>query len=106
MEYTSTIISATKTFLQEDGTFFLDVAFEINKGDERLDEKRLAFPLETSSETILEAVGKYVANYAAEAEAKIANAERDAAEAQADATIAEIVGKEITPDINTPETST
>lgn len=106
MEYTSTIIGATKTFLQEDGSQFLDVAFEINKGNERLDEKRIAFPLDATPETILEEIGKYVANYAAEAEARIANAERDAIDAQADATIAEIVGKEITPDINTPEAST
>lgn len=94
--YTSTITTADKATLQEDGSMFLDVAFEIKNAEgEVVDIKRLAFPLDTDSDLIVAEIQKYTANYAAEIENKEANAERDAEYAVADKTIETIVGVEI-----------
>lgn len=110
--FTSTITGAEKTLLQETGEFFLDVAFTIEKtiddGEpEKIEDKRLGFPIDTSADEIKSEIERYTANYEAEAKARIVNAERDAELAQADATIADLLGnKEEEPAINTPEAST
>lgn len=75
---------------------FLDVEFTINQDDEVIDTKRLAFPLDTASEDILDEVQKYTDAYSAEQEAMAVNEERDAVYAQADATIEELIGQEVT----------
>lgn len=94
--YTSLITTADKVTLQEDGSMFLDVAFEIrNEGGEVVDTKRLAFPLDADSDSIVAEIQNYTANYAAEVENKDKNAERDAEYAVADATIETIVGVEV-----------
>lgn len=94
--YTSIITSVEKQTLQEDGSMFLDVEFTINQEDEVIDTKRLAFPLDTSSDEILDEIEKYTAAFSAEQEAMAVNEERDAVYAQADATIEELIGQEVT----------
>ena len=94
--YTSIITSVEKQTLQEDGSMFLDVEFTINHDAEVIDTKRLAFPLDTASDVILAEVQAYIAAYEAEQLAKAENEERDAAYAQADATIEELIGQEVT----------
>lgn len=90
------ITSANKSILQEDGSEFIDVAFDVVDEEGTVaDSKHLAFPLDTSADDIQKDVAKYVSTYEADLTSKEANKERNAMLAQADATIEEIVGKEI-----------
>lgn len=93
--YTSVITKAEKATLQEDGSMFLDVEFNILGDDEVIDTKRLAFSPETSSDDIIDEVRRYTQNYGAEIQSTIENAEQNAVLAQADATIDDIIGQEI-----------
>lgn len=96
----ATITTATKTTLQEDGSEFLDVAFEISNEDgEVLDTKRRAFPLDTPAEQIQADVAAFVSVFESDKQHAEANKERDAIHAKADETIEEIVGKEIAPTV-------
>lgn len=94
--YTSVITKAEKATLQEDGSMFLDVEFNVFEDDEIIDTKRLAFAPDTSSDDILEEVRRYTQNYGDEIEAAVVNAVKDAELAQADATIDDIIGQEVT----------
>jgi hypothetical protein len=90
------ILSATKTTLQEDGSEFLDIAFEIrNEDGEVLDTKRRAFPLDTPAETIQTEIAAFVSVFESDRANAEKNKERDAIHAKADKTIDEIVGKEV-----------
>lgn len=94
--YTSVITKAEKATLQEDGTMFLDVEFDILEDGKLVDTKRLAFAPETASEAILEEVKGYTQNYADEIQAAVVNAEADAELAKADETIDDIIGQKVT----------
>ena len=96
--YTSIITRATKAIIQETGEEFLDVEFDISDGEEVIDTKKAGFPIDTDSDAIVAELKKYTANYEAEKIAAVENAARDAALAEADATIEELVGLEIVPD--------
>lgn len=102
--YTSLITTADKATLQEDGSMFLDVAFEIKNAEGKVvDTKRLAFPLDTDSDALVAEIQKYTANYAAEVENTVKNEERDAIYAEADKTIETIVGLEVKGEVVAPE---
>lgn len=94
--YTSVITKADKQTLQEDGSVFLDVEFDILFDDEVVDTKRLAFSVDTTAEEIATEIENYTENYKAEVIAKNANAEKEAENAKVDEVIADIIGMEVT----------
>ncbi len=94
--YTSVITKADKQTLQEDGSVFLDVEFDILFDDEVVDTKRLAFGVDTTAEEIATEIKNYTENYQAEVIAKNANAEKEAQNAKVDEVIADIIGMEVT----------
>lgn len=91
----ATITSIGKATLQEDGSEFLDVCFEISNEDGVLAVRRLGFPLDTSKEIVEEEVRKALDTFTADATYAEAHKEHDAAHAKADETIEALVGAEI-----------
>lgn len=95
------ITTANKATLQEDGSEFLDIEFQIfNDAEELVDTKRRGFALNTPGEQIQADIAAFVAVYEADLAHAEANQERDAIHAQADATIEALVGAEIAPSSN------
>lgn len=94
--YTSVITKAEKATLQEDGSVFLDVEFEILFEGEVVDTKRLAFAPEANTDDITKEIKAYIRNYGAEEDSKVVNEVREAETAKLDATIEDIIGLEIT----------
>jgi hypothetical protein len=97
--YKATIVSTKKETLQEDGSEFLEVGFEVHDGEGNLiDLKRRGFPLDTELEVIKAEIAKTVAVMEDDARIASENAERNQIHAKADATIEALNGLEITPD--------
>lgn len=90
------ITTANKVTLQEDGSEFLDIEFNIlNDADEVIETKRRGFALDTPGEDIQAEIAAFVSTYEADLAHAEANKERDAIHAKADATIEALVGAEI-----------
>lgn len=92
------ITTANKATLQEDGSEFLDIEFQIfNDADEVIETKRRGYPLDTPGEEIQADVAAFVTTYEADLANAEANKERDALHAKADQTIEALVGAEVAP---------
>ena len=89
------ITSAKKEIIQQTGEVFLDVEFEIREGEEVVDVKHYGFNLDATEETVLDEIGRYVANYEAEKISRENGAEKLADEIQSDALLTTLVGTEI-----------
>lgn len=92
MAYTLEIVSAEKMYLQAQDEEVLNVIFNIQLDSVVIEDRQLNFPLATPSDEIKAELEKYLANYNAEAEAKIANAEHEESLKVADTTISELSG--------------
>lgn len=94
--YTISIIAAEKINVQESNTNLLSVQFSIQADRVDVQTLRHGFPLDTTPETVNAELQKVLETFLSDK----ANAERyavsDAENAQADETIAAIVGTEIT----------
>jgi hypothetical protein len=89
------ITSITKETLVEDGSQFLDVAFEILDGETVLSVRKLGFPLDTDQTVIAEEVKSTAQGYKADIALAESRQEQDAKEAQADETIDQLINKEL-----------
>lgn len=98
------VVDARKIRVQETGEMLLSVQFEIISttpvdGGEPIVEvvhtARHGFPLDTNSEQLTAELQKVLATYVTDSENAARNAEFAAADAQADATIEDMIGKEI-----------
>lgn len=94
--YTSLITNAVKGTLQEDGSTFLDVEFDILLEGVVIDTKKLGFAADIDTDSLLAELKKYIQNYEAEEDSKALNAEQDAETVQLDAVIEDIIGLEVT----------
>jgi hypothetical protein len=95
-EYSIKIQSAEKITVQDTGEHLLSVLFDIQRGDEVMRTARHGFPLGiTVKELELELQG-VLAAFIKDTETSEATADFEARNAQADQTIAELIGKEIT----------
>ena len=110
--YTIKIQAADKITVQDTGEHLLSVLFDIvtpeldAEGKEVVDTEgktqftvvqtaRHGFPLDTPPETVQAELREVLSTYVTDADNTARNAEFAAKDAQADATIADIVGKEI-----------
>ena len=93
----ATITKANKTTLQENGSEFLDVEFDLFEGvgtqAKLVTTKRLAFPLETDSKDVQSEVAAYAATFQSDNEAAERNKDRNRLHAKADATIETLLKK-------------
>lgn len=91
------ITAAEKIRVQDTGEQLLSVLFEIRRdkedgsGYEKLHEARHGFPLGSTAEYVRGELDKALATYNSDEAGRIRNAENDAANAQADATIADLL---------------
>ena len=104
MDYNIRIVSADKVTVQETGETIFSVQysiFEIDEkgnvvGDEAVYTGRDGFPLGTSSEDIIGGMQKLLATYKSDKQNAVRNEEFENANAVSDAVIEELVGLEIT----------
>lgn len=89
----------TKEYFQAQNERVLVVALSIldsNEDEEKLlDERKLAFPLETDHEQLKAELDKFLANWKLELEQKAANEELDKKEAKSDKLIKDLTGLEL-----------
>lgn len=94
---TATITKANKTTLQEDGSEFLDIEFDLIEGEGKdatvIDTKRRAFSLDTPAEDIQKEVAAFAVAFQGDRDAAERNKGRDAIHAKADETIEVLLGK-------------
>ncbi len=98
--YTIKVLSAEKIIVQDTGEHLLSVLFAISKKEEEKNEEvvyiaRHGYPLETTPEALEIELQKTLSTYVTDSTNAARNAEFAEKDAQADATIADIVGKEI-----------
>jgi len=94
-KYTIRITAADKLHVQESDTTILSVQFDILRDDDTIETLRHGFPLDTSGSDVESELQKVLDAYIQDAQTAESKAVYAQADAQADATIAEIVGKEI-----------
>lgn len=95
-EYTIKVVAADKLHVQDSDTTILSVQFEIKRDGETIETRRHGFPLDASPENVETELQTFLEAYVRDIQVAESKAEFAAANAQADETIAEIVGKEIT----------
>lgn len=93
--YSATITKAEKLFVQSDGTELLQIDFDVLKDGQVIVSYSHGLPLATTTEEVQAYIKAFIENYEANAIRSAENAERDAALAQADKTIEDVVGLEI-----------
>lgn len=96
MPYSIRVQSAQKITVEHTGEEILSVLFNIMQGDQVVLTSRHGFSLDTSVEDLECALQKELARFTSDQANAERSADSDARDAQADATIAGIVGKEIT----------
>jgi len=96
MAYTIKVQAADKITVQDTGEQLLSVLFEIRSGEEVLKTVRHGFPLGITVQDLELELQSVLAAFTKDTETAEATAEFAAQDAQADETIAEMVGKEIT----------
>lgn len=94
--FTAKIKDIKKDVLQATGVPFLDVEVEILNGEEVIDTRKFAYPIDTPQENIVADIEKMLALHEEEMKAKEASKVADELSAKADATIAELKDSEIT----------
>lgn len=96
MNYAIRVTGADKVTVQETSETLLSVQFEITGGDEVIQKMRHGFPLDISEEDLTAELQQVLATFASDEENTARNAAFDAENEKADATIAAVIGKEIT----------
>lgn len=101
MTYSITILGAEKLTVQDTGEHLLSVQFNImgaEGGDDPqvISTQRHGFPLDSTPQQVEAGLEAVLAAFVQDAQTKEASADFAAQDAQADATIEEIIGKQIT----------
>jgi hypothetical protein len=89
------ITSITKETLVEDGSQFLDVAFEVLDGETVLSVRKLGFPLDTDKSVIADEVKNTALGYKSDIALADSRKEQEAKEEQADKTIEQLTNQEL-----------
>lgn len=100
MAVTLKVREIQKIDVQADNSTQLDAICELREGETLIEERRLSFPLGTTQAQLKEELTKFLETYNADRDLAAKNAELDAQHAQADETIAELSGFELTLDEN------
>lgn len=75
--FTTKIIKIDATYVQVDSTHVIDVEVEVYRGEEKLENRRFAYPLGTTKDTILADLDKYCETLASDEEVAARSAELD-----------------------------
>ena len=91
-KFKAKIKSIKKDILIETGEDFFDVKIEISEGEEIVEVRKLAFPLESSSEFIKGEVKKYIKTFNADKILAKKSKEKEELNSQADEVIEDLEG--------------
>ena len=86
------VLGIQKLDVQADNTTVLDVLIELYDGEDAIEQRRLSFPLDTSSEALQEELNKFLETFNLDREQGEANKALDEANASADEVISELKG--------------
>ena len=89
------IRAADKITVQETDEQLLSVLFDIMQGDQVVQTLRQGFPLDITEDALTVELQQVLSTFVSDAENTARNATIDAANEQADETIAAVIGKEI-----------
>lgn len=89
------VIDVKKLDVQESNETVLDTTIQLLDGDTVLEERRLSFPLATTQEEMHDELLKVLATFNDDRRRAVQNEEHEAAQKQADETIAAVTGMTI-----------